>query len=306
MRARPCASIVRSRSCSGRDRRTAAGSSLWADAALAAALLAVDPVAMGGVALRARAGPVRDPWLALLRGLLPPAAPVRRLPLHVTDGRLLGGLDLAATLRAGRPVADRGLLAEAEGGVLLVAMAERLTPGTAARLTGTLDAGEVLLERDGLALRTPARIRPGGARRRLGRGRASAGGPARPAGVPDRSGQRQRPRCHRPSARRGGRGCGTAVAARGPGRHGDPGSAVRGRHDARHQLGQGTVAGDAGRPRGGRPCRAARVCEADAAVAGGWCWRRVPAPCRLPSRRRSRAGRCLDAGSGSGPVRRFP
>ena len=136
----------------------AAGSSLWADAALAAALLAVDPVAMGGVALRAHAGPVRDTWLALLRGLLPAAAPVRRLPLHVTDGRLLGGLDLAATLRAGRPVADRGLLAEAEGGVLLVAMAERLTPGTAARLTGTLDAGEVLLERDGLALRTPARF----------------------------------------------------------------------------------------------------------------------------------------------------
>ena len=108
--------------------------------------------------MRAHAGPVRDRWLALLRELLPPAAPVRRLPLHVTDGRLLGGLDLAATLRAGRPVADRGLLAEADGGIVLVAMAERLTPGTAARLAATLDAGEVLLERDGLALRTPARF----------------------------------------------------------------------------------------------------------------------------------------------------
>ena len=130
----------------------------WADAALAAALLAVDPVGLGGVALRAHAGPVRDRWLALLRELLPPTAPVRRLPLHVTDGRLLGGLDLAATLRAGRPVADRGILAEADGGILLAAMAERLTPGTAARLTATLDAGEVLLERDGLAMRTPARF----------------------------------------------------------------------------------------------------------------------------------------------------
>ena len=89
---------------------------------------------------------------------MPMAAPVRRLPLHVADGRLLGGLDLAATLRAGRPVAERGLLAEADGGVVLVAMAERLTPGTAARLAAALDAGEVLLERDGLALRTPARF----------------------------------------------------------------------------------------------------------------------------------------------------
>jgi magnesium chelatase subunit D len=83
---------------------------------------------------------------------------VRRIPLHVGDGRLLGGLDLAATLRAGRPVADRGLLAEADGGVLLLAMAERLPAATAAYLAAALDAGEVVLERDGLALRTLARV----------------------------------------------------------------------------------------------------------------------------------------------------
>ena len=40
-------------------------------------------------------------------------------------GRLLGGLDLAATLHAGRPVAERGMLAEANGGIVLLAMAER-------------------------------------------------------------------------------------------------------------------------------------------------------------------------------------
>jgi magnesium chelatase subunit D len=136
----------------------ASGGSGWADAALAAALFAVDPAGLSGVAVRAHAGPVRDRWLALLRELLPMAAPVRRLPLHVADGRLLGGLDLAATLRAGRPVADRGLLAESDCGIVLVAMAERLTPGTAARLAATLDTGEVLLERDGLALRTQARF----------------------------------------------------------------------------------------------------------------------------------------------------
>jgi hypothetical protein len=33
------------------------------------------------------------------------------MPLHIGDERLLGGLDLTATLQAGRPVAQRGLLA---------------------------------------------------------------------------------------------------------------------------------------------------------------------------------------------------
>lgn len=130
----------------------------WRDALRAAALLAVDPQGTGGAAVRSLPGPVRDRWLARLRALLPAATPFRRLPLHITDGRLLGGLDLAATLKAGRPVAERGLLAESDGGVIVAAMAERLAPGTAARLAAALDAGEVALERDGLAARLPARI----------------------------------------------------------------------------------------------------------------------------------------------------
>ncbi len=130
----------------------------WADAIRAAALLAIDPVGLGGAALRAPPGPVRDEWLAQLRALLPPATPWRRLPLGIADSRLLGGLDLAATLQAGRPVAERGLLAEADGGLLLLAMAERLAPGTAARLAAALDTGEVAAERDGLTLRAPARL----------------------------------------------------------------------------------------------------------------------------------------------------
>ena len=122
----------------------------WSDAVQAAAIMAVDPAGIGGVSLRAPAGPVREQWLSLLRQMLPASAALRRLPLNVTDGRLLGGLDLAATLRAGRPVAERGLLAEADGGIVVVAMAERLPAGTAARLAAVLDTGELVIERDGL------------------------------------------------------------------------------------------------------------------------------------------------------------
>jgi magnesium chelatase subunit D len=128
------------------------------DAVRAAALFAVDPAGTGGVLLRALAGPVRDTWLTQLRAALPAETPVKRVPAHVTDDRLLGGLDLAATLQAGRPVAQRGLLAEADGGVAVLAMAERITVSAAARVTAALDTGAVAVERDGLALKLPARI----------------------------------------------------------------------------------------------------------------------------------------------------
>ena len=128
------------------------------DAATIAALFAVDPAGLGGVALRAPACAARDDWLALLRTLLPVTSPMRRVPLNTGDTALLGGLDLGATLQAGRPVALQGLFAQADGGVLLLAMAERMTAGAAARFGSVLDSGQVLLQRDGLDSVLPARL----------------------------------------------------------------------------------------------------------------------------------------------------
>ena len=64
----------------------------WALAQDAIALLAVDPHGLGGIVLRARAGPVRERWLAVLAATVPGAQ--RKLPSHATEGRLVGGLDL--------------------------------------------------------------------------------------------------------------------------------------------------------------------------------------------------------------------
>jgi len=140
------------------DRSPVAATDSWQRAIFAAALLATDPFGLGGVVVRAAPGPVRDTWLALLQQLLGSKTAFRRVPAQVPDGRLLGGLDLTATLRAGRPVAERGILAEANGGVVVVPMAERLSQGVAARLAATLDSGEVAVERDGIALRWPAKV----------------------------------------------------------------------------------------------------------------------------------------------------
>ena len=128
------------------------------DAATIAALFAVDPAGLGGVALRAPACAARDDWLALLRTLLSSESPFRRVPLNTGDTALLGGLDLGATLQSGRPVALQGLLAQADGGVLLLAMAERMTAGAAARFGSVLDTGQVLLQRDGLDSVLSARV----------------------------------------------------------------------------------------------------------------------------------------------------
>ncbi len=128
------------------------------DAALAATLFAIDPAGLGGVVLRASHGEERDAWIAALRAQLPKPAPVRRIPVGIEDGRLLGGLDLSASLAAGRPIAERGVLADSDGGIVILPSAERIEPALAARLAAVLDQGVVAVERDGLTLRHPARI----------------------------------------------------------------------------------------------------------------------------------------------------
>lgn len=128
------------------------------DAAVAAAVLAVDPAALGGCVLRARAGPARDAWLQAFRSLLPPGTPWLRLPPGADDDALLGGLDIAASLASARPVLRAGLAARAHGGCLVLPMAERVAPGMAGRLAGLLDAGECSTARDGMDVRQPARF----------------------------------------------------------------------------------------------------------------------------------------------------
>ncbi len=131
-------------------------SDIWSDALLAARLCAIDPL-LGGLVLRG-GGEARDAVIAALVEGLDAGAPVRRVPSHIDDERLLGGLDLGATLSTGRAVSRVGLLAEADRGVVIVPMAERMASSTAAPIAATLDTGEVIAEREGMALRSPARF----------------------------------------------------------------------------------------------------------------------------------------------------
>ncbi len=127
-------------------------------AATVAALLCVDPLGTAGVVLRHCSQEQRDAWLQLVTELMPPAATMRVMPLSVQEDRLLGGLDLSATLVAGRPVVQTGLLAEVDGGMLVLNSADRLSQRMAAHLAAALDAREVVVERAGAVSRRPARF----------------------------------------------------------------------------------------------------------------------------------------------------
>ena len=110
-----------------------------ADASLAAALFSVDPSGLGGVTLRAGHGHLRDQWLAAVKAMLPEGAPVVRLPFNISDDRLEGGVDLAASLASGRLCKQASVLESLDGGVALLPMAERLETGLAARLAAVMD-----------------------------------------------------------------------------------------------------------------------------------------------------------------------
>ncbi len=112
------------------------------DAEVAAMLFAADPAGFGGIVLRGD-GAARERLLALIKDALCEGVPVRRLPFNVDESRLSGGLDLAATLAGGELVVARGLLAESDGGVLIVPMAERIDTSVAGRLAAVLDTGTV-------------------------------------------------------------------------------------------------------------------------------------------------------------------
>ena len=128
------------------------------DALLVMLLLQLDPLQLGGVHLRSRDAELTRCWLQQLRALKPPASPWRRMPLQISDERLLGGIDLETSLQQGRAVYARGLLAEVDQGYLHINMVERLPQSVSARLCAVLDQHRVDVQRDGIHASEPSRF----------------------------------------------------------------------------------------------------------------------------------------------------
>ncbi|WP_432199693.1 magnesium chelatase subunit D [Erythrobacter sp. W53] len=122
-----------------------------ADVLLAAGLFAWEPHKYGGIVLRGF-GPARDRVVAELVKALSARMSVIKLPANADSEQLLGGLDLTATLAKGAPVQRAGIVERAAGGVVIVSMAERLSPNVAAHLAQAIDRQDlsIILLDDGL------------------------------------------------------------------------------------------------------------------------------------------------------------
>lgn len=128
------------------------------DATLVAALLAIDPQGLGGVVLDHPMHEHARAFSDAIQQLLPSGAPARRVPIGVSADRLIGGVDLASTLSSGRLVAERGVLAAADGGVVVLPMCERATVAVRTTVCEVLDSGALRVARDGIAAHHDVRV----------------------------------------------------------------------------------------------------------------------------------------------------
>jgi magnesium chelatase subunit D len=119
--------------------------------------------ALGGVLIAGERGTAKSTAARALAALLPrhpqgTPAPFVELPLGATEDRVAGSLDLERTLSEQRPVFRPGLLAAADLGVLYIDEVNLLADHLVDLLLDAAASGSHVVEREGIAVRHPARF----------------------------------------------------------------------------------------------------------------------------------------------------
>src|SRR5271170_1822841 len=110
-----------------------------------------------GVLLRGDKGAGKTTAARALAELLPKPGRFVNLPIGITEDRLLGGMDLASTLK-GEPALRPGLVAEANGGVLYIDEVNLLPDHLADALLDVAATGINTVEREGFSAIQEARF----------------------------------------------------------------------------------------------------------------------------------------------------
>ncbi len=97
----------------------------------------------------------------LVRSLasLNPDVPLINVPIGVTEDRLFGSINIEKAIATGQMEPEIGLLGEADGGAVCIDGIDLMEKLTALQALETASKGKVIIEREGLSVEYPARIK---------------------------------------------------------------------------------------------------------------------------------------------------
>ena len=98
---------------------------------------------------------------ALVRSLesLMPEVPLINVPIGVTEDRLFGSINIEKAISTGQMEAEIGLLGEADGGTVCIDGIDLMEKLTALQALETASKGKVVIEREGLSVEYPAKVK---------------------------------------------------------------------------------------------------------------------------------------------------
>ena len=98
---------------------------------------------------------------ALVRSLesLMPEVPLINVPIGVTEDRLFGSINIEKAISTGQMDAEIGLLGEANGGTVCIDGIDLMEKLTALQALETASKGKVVIEREGLSVEYPAKVK---------------------------------------------------------------------------------------------------------------------------------------------------
>lgn len=121
-------------------------------------LLAVDPC-LKGLLIASNRASMDVEVVKFYQSILPDdSCRIVKVPLNVTEDRLLGSIDIERTLLTGRRQTSPGLLAESDGGVMSISNINLLDASMINHIACALDSGIVQLEREGISETHDARF----------------------------------------------------------------------------------------------------------------------------------------------------